>query len=382
MLPSAPRANVPVVVLEIVLSGSVSVCVIVMVARIGFPVTTLPPKPPINPPNSNMPAIGPPIPWPRPPNGPEAGGPCALTIMAAPASIIAAIPAPIVTLLTDLPPNTSRTITTIPIANDSCTHLLNQLHAARPAIFAHQDVGEDQIFIRSFRDWIAELRQRRPGQLDAHNHPRIVRRDCACEWNRHEIGSCVCSTHGSVRNFRVRYKCRLIERRAGKRFRFLRHPRLRGRIFSRRRRRWPFRASARRPQKNQQHCGRGSHAGPFQSAPPRCTLMMVPKCRDQQRLHSGGCLLFARALAHHFRSFRESGGVRHPLRTKFTMRGMFQGRLTHVHVQQFHAHKSVDDFVEFPAGHFTHAPPPDAPSSPWAHFELDGACPATSTALG
>src|SRR5580704_6865995 len=306
MLPSAPRANVPVVILEILLSGSVSVCVMVMVARIGFPVTTLPPKPPISPPNSNPPAIGPPIPWPRPPNGPEAGGPCALTIMAAPTSNITAMPAPIVTLLTDLPPETSRAITTFLTLNHPCTRLLNQLHPARPAIFTHQNVGEDQIFIGSFCDRIAQLRQRRPGQLDAHNHPRIVRRDCACERNRHEIGSCVCATPGSIRDFRVRYECRLIERRARGRLCFLRHPRLRGRIFSRCRRRWPFRAPARRPQKNQEHCGRGSHAGPFQSAPPRCTVVMVLKCRDQQRLHSRGCLLFARVLAHHFRSFRES----------------------------------------------------------------------------
>src|ERR1700674_291374 len=92
-------------VLEIVLSGRVSVCVIVMVARIGFPVTTLPPKPPISPPNSNMPAIGPPGPGPSPlPKRPEGGGPCAPTTSATPANNIAAIPAPNIALFNSKPP--------------------------------------------------------------------------------------------------------------------------------------------------------------------------------------------------------------------------------------------------------------------------------------
>src|ERR1700739_1893445 len=60
-LPSSPRANVPFVVFEIELPfARVSFREMVKVAWNGFPVTVLPPKPPIRPPNSNMPSPGPP----------------------------------------------------------------------------------------------------------------------------------------------------------------------------------------------------------------------------------------------------------------------------------------------------------------------------------
>jgi hypothetical protein len=40
------------------------------------------------------------------------------------------------------------------------------------------------------------------------------------------------------------------------------------------------------------------------------------------------------------------------------MGGVFQSRFAHIHIQQFHAHKRVDDFIEFPARHFAHVFPP------------------------
>src|SRR6202142_2274222 len=127
----------------------------------GLPVTSLPPKPPIKPPNSNAPAIGP------PPNPPRAGGPCAPTISAAPVNSIATIPEPINFLLTVLPPQ-----------KNICKNfrfpkqLLNQFHAARPTILAHQNVRKDQVFIRRLGDGVAQLRQGSPRQLHSHNHAR------------------------------------------------------------------------------------------------------------------------------------------------------------------------------------------------------------------
>src|SRR5271165_4437328 len=140
VLPSAPRANVPVVVFVMVLPGSVSVCVIVKVAWTGLPVTTLPPKPPTRPPNSIIPGMGPSGPGPRPPpNPPGGGGPCAATITAEPANSNAINPAPNIFLFTALPPQT--------IAQElSFAHkpnLLNQLHSTRPAILAHQNIRQN-----------------------------------------------------------------------------------------------------------------------------------------------------------------------------------------------------------------------------------------------
>src|SRR5579862_889035 len=69
----------------------------------------------------------------------------------------------------------------------------------------------------------------------------------------------------------------------------------------------------------------------------------------------GRRLVLARDPSHGSRSVGKSRRVRHPLRTKLAMAGVLQSRLTHIHIQQFHAHKSVDDFIEFPARHFLHS---------------------------
>src|SRR5579872_6467039 len=172
-----------------VFPGRVSVWVMVKVAVTGFPVTTLPPNPPINPPNSNMPAIGPP--GPLPPN-PPGGGPCAFTTRAAPANSIAPIPAPSMTFLTDYPPrNVSPKPVFGPCPRPHTTvteKLLDQLHPARPTIFPDQNIRQNQVFIRRLGYRVAELSERGSRQLDAHDHSRIVRGNRPGVRYRHKIG--------------------------------------------------------------------------------------------------------------------------------------------------------------------------------------------------
>src|SRR5580692_13195566 len=139
VLPSVPRAIVPVVVLVMEFPPArASFRVTVNVAWNGFPVTVLPPKLPLRPPNSNMPAIGPPGPGPRPPKPPGPGGPCALTTIATPASNNVPIPTPTIAFLTTLSSKLILQVLRPPASFYQICLLLNQLDPARPAILTHQ----------------------------------------------------------------------------------------------------------------------------------------------------------------------------------------------------------------------------------------------------
>ncbi len=74
----------------------------------------------------------------------------------------------------------------------------------------------------------------------------------------------------------------------------------------------------------------------------------------KQSLNAGRSLRLTGIFSQPLRGVGEHGGIRHPLRAKITVRGVLQGRFAQIHIQQFHAHERVNNFVEFPACHFRH----------------------------